>query len=301
MVIVFNIIDSQKIIDKEITELDNKTNKDIDDLYAKELEKSDPKVNFLYQIFEKEYKNKLFIENLLSLLKKYKFPISYLSFIDDIDYIKNFGYNGVNQIGKGEYGTVYLAKKNKNKYAIKMQKFNDYYREYLGGIEKFLEQNITEYEKLKKLNKYSISPKVYDIKFVFNKNKMELYSFIFMEYLNGITLQEYKQKKGQLDDSDKKKLNEKIVKLHELGIYHRDLHDMNIIVIKKGKKTDFMIIDMGLAKSSKNILNNANKYNKFVVEGFVEKKPDENNKLFNKLYIAIANSIKKGEIDIILS
>jgi tRNA A-37 threonylcarbamoyl transferase component Bud32 len=130
---------------------------------------------------------------------------------------------------------------------------------------------------------------------------MELYSFIFMEYLNGITLQEYKQKKGQLDDSDKKKLNEKIVKLHELGIYHRDLHDMNIIVIQKGKKTDFMIIDMGLAKSSKNILNNANKYNKFVVEGFVEKKPDENNKLFNKLYIAIANSIKKGEIDIILS
>lgn len=296
MVVVFNIIDSQKIIDKEITELDNK---DIDDLYAKELEKSDPKVNFLYQIFEKEYKNKLFIENLLSLLKKYKFPISYLSFVDDIDYIKNFGYNGVNQIGKGAYGIVYLAKKNKNKYAIKMQKFNDYYREYLGGIEKFLEQNITEYEKLKKLNKYLISPKVYDIKFVFNKNKMELYSFIIMEHLNGITLEEYKQKKGQLNDSDKKKLIEKIGKLHELGIYHRDLHDRNIIVINKGKKIDFMIIDMGLAKSSKNILNNANKYNKFFIEGFVEKKPDENNKLFNKLYIAIANSIKKGEIDVI--
>lgn len=266
MVVVFNIIDSQKIIDKEITELDNKSNKDIDDLYAKELEKSDPKVNFLYQIFEKQYKNKLFIENLLSLLKNYKFPISYFSFIDDIDYIKNFGYNGVNQIGKGAFGTVYLAKKNKNKYAIKMQKFNDYYREYLGGIEKFLEQNITEYEKLKKLNKYSISPKVYDIKFVFNKNKMELYSFIFMEHLNGITLEEYKQKKGQLDDSDKKKLNEKIDKLHKLGIYYRDLHDRNIIVIKKGKKIDFMIIDMGLAKSTKNILNNANKFNKFYIE-----------------------------------
>jgi len=301
MVVVFNIIDSQKIIDKEITELDNKSNKDIDDLYAKELEKSDPKVNFLYQIFEKEYKSKLFIENLLSLLKNYKFPISYFSFIDDIDYIKNFGYNGVNQIGKGAYGTVYLAKKNKNKYAIKMQKFNDYYREYLGGIEKFLEQNITEYEKLKKLNKYSISPKVYDIKFVFNKNKMELYSFIIMEHLNGITLEEYKQKKGQLDDSDKKKLNEKIDKLHKLGIYHRDLHDRNIIVIKKGKKIDFMIIDMGLAKSTKNILNNANKFNKFYIEEDFKKKPDENNKLFNKLYIAIANSVKKGEIDVILS
>lgn len=301
MVVVFNIIDSQKIIDKEITELDNKSNKDIDDLYAKELEKSDPKVNFLYQIFEKAYKNKLFIENLLSLLKKYKFPISYLSYVDDIEYIKNLGYNVVNQIGKGGYGTVYLAKKNKNKYAIKMQKFNYYYQEYLGGIEKFLEQNITEYEKLKKLNKYSISPKVYDIKFAFNKNKMEVYSFIIMDYLDGITLQEYTQKKGELDDSDKKKLNEKITKLHALGIYHRDLHDRNIIVIKKGKKIDFMIIDMGLAKSSKNILNNANEYNKFFIKGFVEKKPNENNKLFNKLYISIANSVKKGQIDVILS
>ena len=280
----------------EINELEAKNyelDKEIDDLYAQEIQKADPKVNFLYQIFEKEYKIKLFESKLKSVLKKHKLMLDVLSFDNDIDYIKNYGYTGVKEIGKGAYSTVYLAEKNKKKYAIKMQKLeNNYY----DGIEKFLEQNINEYEKLKKLNKDSISPKAYDIKFIFNENKMEAYSFIFMEHLDGITLREYIQKKGELDNLDKKKLNEKIAKMHKLGIYHRDLHDKNIIVIKKGKNIDFFIIDMGLAKSSKNILNNANKYNKFVVEGFVAK--IEENK---KLYIALSNLIKNGVFDVILS
>ena len=58
-------------------------------------------------------------------------------------------------------------------------------------------------------------------------------------------------------------------------------NDKNIIVIKKGKNIDFFIIDMGIAKYNKNILNNAIIYNKYIVEGFVAKKPDENNKLDN--------------------
>ena len=292
MVVIFNIIESIKIIDKEIDGLDKKTEKEIDDLYALEIQKADPKVNFLYQIFEKEYKIKLFESKLKSVLKKHKLMLDVLSFDNDIDYIKNYGYTGAKEIGKGEYGTVYLAKKNKKKYAIKMLKF-DY--NYYDEIEKFLEQNINEYEKLKKLNKYSISPKAYDIKFIFNEKKKKVYCLIFMEHLDGITLREYIQKKGELDNLDKKKLNEKIAKMHKLGIYHRDLHDKNIIVIKKGKNIDFFIIDMGSSKYSKNILNNANKYNKYIVEGFVAKKPDEN----KKLYIALANTIKNGAIDVI--
>jgi hypothetical protein len=192
MVIVFNIIESVKIIDKEISNLDKKSDKEIDDLYAQEIQKADPKVDFLYQIFEKEYKIKLFESKLKSILKKHKRMLDILSFDNDIDFIKNYGYTGAKEIGKGVYSTVYLVKKNKKKYAIKMQKLeNNYY----DGIEYFLEQNINEYEKLKKLNKYSISPKAYDIKFIFNENKMEAYSFIFMEHLDGITLREYIQKK----------------------------------------------------------------------------------------------------------
>jgi tRNA A-37 threonylcarbamoyl transferase component Bud32 len=291
MVIVFNIIDSLKIINKKITKLDKNSDKEIDDLYAQEIKKADPKVNFLYQMFEKEYKINLFESKLKSVLKKHKQMLDILSFDNDIDYIKNYGYTGAKEIGKGMYGTVYLAKKNKNKYAIKMQKLDN---NYYGGIEKFLEQNINEYEKLRKLNKYSISPKVYDIKIIYNEKKQQLFCLIFMENIDGITLTKYRQKKGELDNLDKKKLNEKIVKLHGLGIYHRDLHEDNIIVIKKGKDIDFMIIDLGLAKYSKNILNNASKYNKFIVEGFVSNF-DEN----KKLYIALVNSIKNGEFDVI--
>ena len=46
---------------------------------------------------------------------------------------------------------------------------------------------------------------------------------------------------------------------------------------------------------NKNILDNANKNDKKVLENFIYKNPDEN----KKLYIALANSIKNGEIDVI--
>lgn len=294
MVIVFNMIESQKIIDKEIAELDNKSDKEINGIYSKELEKEDPKVNFLYKIFEKEYKIKIFESKLKSILQKHKLSFDIGSFDDDIDYIKNYGFSKIDYINEVAYGPIYLANKNKKKYAIKMQKFNGNY--WSGGIEKFLEQNINEYEKLKKLNKYSISPKVYDIIFIFNKNKIEVYSLISMEYIDGISLYQYLQKKNNFDEKDKKKLNEKILKLHKLGIYHRDLYENNIIVVKKGKNIDFMIIDFSSAIYNKNFLDNANKDNKKVLEGYLVKKSDEN----KKLYISLANLIKKGEFDVIL-
>lgn len=123
---------------------------------------------------------------------------------------------------------------------------------------------------------------------------MEVYSLIFMEHIDGITLTQYITKKGKLDDTDKKKLNETITKLHKLGIYHRDLHSDNIIVVKKSKNYDFIMIDLGLAVYRKDILNNANKFNKKVL---IEKSPTtlyEN----KKLYIALTNCIKKGMLDV---
>ena len=66
-------------------------------------------------------------------------------------------------------------------------------------------------------------------------------------------------------------------------------------IIKKGKNISFFIIDMGIAKYNKNILNNAIIYNKYIVEGFLEKKPDEN----KKLYIALAKIVNNGAIDVI--
>ena len=119
MVINFNIIESVKIIDKEISKLDKKSDKEIDDLYAQYVEKKDPQVNLLYQMFEKQYKIKLFESTIKSLLKKHKLPLDYLSLVDDTDYIKNYGYTKINKIGSGSYGTVYLAKKIKRNMQLK--------------------------------------------------------------------------------------------------------------------------------------------------------------------------------------
>ena len=49
MVVIFNIIESIKIIDKEIDGLVKKSENEIDDLYAQEILKADPKVMLLYQ------------------------------------------------------------------------------------------------------------------------------------------------------------------------------------------------------------------------------------------------------------
>lgn len=296
MVVVFDIIKSVKIIDKEISGLDKKSDKEIDNLYAQEIRKADQKVNLLYQMFEKHYKNKLFISELKSILNKYKLPLDSFAFMDETDYITNLGYNQIKEIGKGGFGTVYLCKKNNKKYAIKMQRF--FYNPY-AILEDFIKRNINEYDKLKKLNKYSISPKVYDIFFILNENTMQLYSLIVMQHIQGITLQEYKDKKGKLDDVDKKKINDKITKLHKLGIYHSDLHSYNIIVVKKGKKYDFIFIDFGEAQNSKNMNDVGDRtkwqdYNNYDIGLKPKLKSGE-----KKLYIILAKIVNNGAIDVI--
>jgi len=295
MVVVFNIIESIKIIDKEIDGLVKKSEKEIDDLYAQDIEKVNPKINFLYQMFDKHYKDKSFISELKSLLNKYKLSLHSLAFIEEIDYIKNFGYKQIKEIGKGGYGTVYFGKKNAKKYAIKMQRFDNIY----GNLEEFLQSNINEYNKLKKLGKYSLSPKVYEIMFIFNEFTMQLYSLIVMEHIQGITLQKYKDKKGKLSNDDKNKLNNKIIKLHKLGIYHSDLHLNNIMVIKKAKNYDFIFIDFGLAKNSKNIINYAIKDNKQMFNDNLYDYKSKSNEKNKKLYIALSKIINNGAIDII--
>ena len=82
MVVDFNIIESVKIIDKELSRLEKKSYKEINDLYSNEIEKVDQKLVFLYNIFDKYYKDIGFITNLKSLLHKYKLKLYLLSFLN---------------------------------------------------------------------------------------------------------------------------------------------------------------------------------------------------------------------------
>ncbi len=282
-----------KIIEKEIKLLDNKTDEEINELYEKNIEKMNENKKLLYDYFEKYYKDNIFVSNIKSILHNHNLLLNLLTFINDIDYIKHFGYNKIKRIGSGANGITYLCHKNDKKYAIKLQKHNNEYR----NLENFINNNIREYNNLKKLNKTlcrAFVPKVYDILFILDELKPIFYCLIIMEFINGITLREYIEKKGELTITDKKKLDNNIRKLHKFGIFHRDLHSENIMVVKKENNYNFIFIDYGSSITKKNIQNNANKLNKkYIYNDNNNNNDNEDNKdNINKiLYISINNII----------
>ena len=281
MVILLDISSFTKIIEKEIKLLDNKTDDEID------IEKMNENKKLLYDYFEKYYNNNIFASNVKSILHNHNLRLNSLIFINEIDYIKHFGYNKIKRIGSGAFGITYLCHKNNKKYAIKLQKHKNEY----GNLEKFINNNFREYNNLKKLNKSpcrAFVPKVYDIIFIFDESKPILYSLIIMEFINGITLLEYIDKKGELTITDKKKLDDNIDKLHKFGIFHRDLNSENIMVVKKEKNNNFIFIDYGLSETKKNMQNNLNKLNKIYNNDNKVKNDITINK---KLYISINNII----------
>ena len=283
MVILLDISSFTKIIEKEIKLLDNKTDDEID------IEKMNENKKLLYDYFEKYYNNNIFVSNVKSILHNHNLRLNSLIFINEIDYIKHFGYNKIKRIGSGAFGITYLCHKNNKKYAIKLQKHKNEY----GNLEKFINNNFREYNNLKKLNKSpcrAFVPKVYDIIFIFDESKPILYSLIIMEFINGITLLEYIDKKGELTITDKKKLDDNIDKLHKFGIFHRDLNSENIMVVKKEKNNNFIFIDYGLSATKKNMKNNSNKLNKIYNDNNDNKVKDDIT-INKKLYISINNII----------
>ena len=139
----------------------------------------------------------------------------------------------------------------------------------------------------KKLGSKSISPKFYEIFFNYNSLNDIYTSFIQMEYIKGENLESY-MKKNKLTSKQKKKLSNKIEKLHKLKIYHNDLHPGNIMVVKKNKDIDFFIVDLGLALDVKGLINKLEKNNKRILN---ENNNSNEEKEFN-LKIALYNLIK---------
>ena len=98
---------------------------------------------------------------------------------------------------------------------------------------------------LEKASNIKVSPKIYDKYMCFHKKSETLSFYIVMEYIDGVTLEDFLKKKKTLNKKDKSTLLNMVKKLHKENIIHNDLHAGNIMVTKNHK---FYIIDFGMSK-----------------------------------------------------
>lgn len=154
-------------------------------------------------------------------------------------------YTIIKKIGEGAFGTVYKASKKTepNKFfAIKIETHN---------IETRLEYEVDIYRNLQTENGF---PKIYDFK------KTKKHNIAIMEYL-GPTLEElfeFCNHKFSLKTTlmiGIQILN-RIEKIHNLGIIHRDIKPDNFLIGVGKMKSRIYLIDLGLSKPYINKLTN---------------------------------------------
>lgn len=160
------------------------------------------------------------------------------------------GYKILEFIDSGGFGSVYLASKDRNKYAIKIFREDYVLKEYREKGEKNRIQR--EIEIMKTVNHKYLIRYIDD----FTENILGVQSyFLVMEYAAGKTLKKLISEQS-IDEVTSislfLKILEGIVALHNIrgdddtkGIIHRDLKPENIII---GDNGDLKIIDYGISK-----------------------------------------------------
>lgn len=226
----------------------------------------------------------LWLPNKISLLKKiiksFKLDQKY-----SIDFDGNclLEYTFLRRVSSGSFGNVYLVEdKEKNIKIMKVQDIFDspffsqvryfilpkldfnlknldifFHQEYniKGEIFNLLKKSIdfveNEYSISKKCGDLGISPKTYEHFYCCNSYLFSLNSIIVMDYVEGVTLNNYFSD-YQIDFNIYKKIKEKISsinkKLKKHKIIHNDLHSENILVFFKTEKDlELKIIDFGIS------------------------------------------------------
>ena len=297
MSIVINLCGVKTLVEKEINIVKELTDKKRGTKYKKIIESDEFKnisteFNFLYNYFYKIQENRNIKELIEKITKDKKIKLLFVIVDNNEGYIKYLDYKKIKQVGRGAFGQVFFCEKNKKKYAIKLQIYDKkYWREPKESD--FIKNRINEYKLAKKIGSHSIGPKVYETLFIYDDVNNKFINLIVMEYIKGEELMKY-ERKHKLKDNEVKKLQNKIYKLHKLNIYHKDLHKGNIMVVKKNKKIDFMIVDFGLARDKKNMIKELKEDNK----KFHPRNWDSNNKKEKDtdLFITIFNLIKNKKI-----
>lgn len=184
------------------------------------------------------YENSNKIDSLLNYLKKNS----------DIKLANNKleKYSKGELIGEGSFGKVYSLPNNKVLKVINATMYNlPSNNIYAYGINSI----INEINIMNKIKNTNIGPKIFDYWMSKDKNVLNIY--IVMEH-KGISLNEWLIN-NKLTETYKKKIKDKIKRLHDMDIVHADLHEGNILVQKNKNSTDFFISDFGLSKTKKDL------------------------------------------------
>jgi serine/threonine-protein kinase len=152
------------------------------------------------------------------------------------------GYNIIEFIGKGTFGSVYKCEKEGKNFAMKVFSVDFIHNEFAKGDDNRITREI---EALKAVNSENVAKYIDDGSFVDNNWK---YLYVVMDYIDGSDLEEImKGKFFSVDESIKifQSLLNGISDIHEAKIIHRDLKPANIYLLKNG---DIKILDFGLSK-----------------------------------------------------
>ncbi len=157
-------------------------------------------------------------------------------------------------IGEGGMAVVYSAWDIEDQIPVAIKILRD---EYLGNDE-FIRRFKDESKAIAVLSHKNIV-KVYDVSFG------DRIQYIVMEYIDGITLKDYIEKKGSLDWKEAIHFVLQILKAlqhaHDKGIIHRDVKPQNIMLLEDGT---IKVTDFGIARFSNNTTRSMTMTNKAI-------------------------------------
>ncbi len=153
------------------------------------------------------------------------------------------GYEIIKYVGKGQFGTVYICKKDSNEYAMKIFNLEYVLTEYNVHGENNRIRN--EIEALRRVKHKNTINYINDGSFENNNQK---YIYVIMEQAKGIELSEYlKENTISLDDAIEivNQILDALDCIHKNNIIHRDLKPQNIFI---DENKNIKVLDYGLSK-----------------------------------------------------
>lgn len=153
------------------------------------------------------------------------------------------GYEIIKYVGKGQFGTVYICRKNEEEYAMKIFNLEYVATEYnIHGENNRIKREIEALKRVKHKNTINyIDDGTFD-------NNNQKYIYVIMEQAKGIELKRYIEKNTLSLDEIVLIINQILEALdcmHKNNIIHRDLKPQNIFI---DENKTIKVLDYGLSK-----------------------------------------------------